>query len=137
MKIDVNWEYTDHEEESIDYTRVLYAYIDPESKEILYLGKADFCSVSERMKGKHKEDVFSYIQDEFGLTKVSCIVGVLSIPKGKKYSSELLSDVESLLIMNLQPPANIQSKGSRISRPGLEVTCSGEWPHKIETFVDA
>ncbi|VAX34360.1 hypothetical protein MNBD_NITROSPIRAE03-1234 [hydrothermal vent metagenome] len=136
MEVNVYWEYTGHEEESIDYTRVLYAYLSRTSKKIQYIGKADYCSVSERMKGKHKESVFKYIQDELRLTEIFCIVGVLAIPEGRKYSSELLSDVESLLIKELQPSANIQSKGSRISRPGLVVNCLGDWPCKTDTFYD-
>ncbi len=136
MEVNIHWEYTDHEEENIDCTRVLYAYLDPESNEILYVGKADYCSVSERMKGKHKEDVFNYIQEELGLTEISCIVGVLSIPKGCRFSSELLSDVESLLIISIQPRANIQNMNSRTSRPGLVVTCSGEWSYENNMFCD-
>ncbi len=136
MNVNIHWEFTDHEEENIDYSRVLYAYLNPESNEILYVGKADYCSVSERMKGKHKEDVFNYIQKEFGLTEISCIVGELSLPKGRKFSSELLSDIESLLIISIQPYANTQNKNSRISRPGLVVTCSGEWPYEDGVFRD-
>ncbi len=136
MEVGVEWEYTDHEEKSIGFTRVLYAYLHPDTNEILYIGKSDYCSVLKRTKGTHKENLFNYFSEELGLDSYACIVGILSVPKGRKYSSELLSDVESLLIISLQPCGNIQSKGTRISRPGLKVTCSGDWPCKAKVFDD-
>ncbi|MBT3039204.1 MAG: hypothetical protein KME37_09750 [Candidatus Thiodiazotropha sp. (ex Codakia orbicularis)] len=132
MEIEIEWEYTDEEEESIDFNEVLYAYLNPHSDEILYIGKADRSSVWERMKGEHKEDVFDFIQNELGLNEFSCIVGVPDVPA----YGDLLADIESLLIYCIKPSANIQSKNSRISRPELSVTCSGDWPYKESQFYD-
>lgn len=136
LHIEVEWLYTGHDEESIDYSRVLYAYLHPETNEVLYLGKADRCSVYERLRGSHKEAIFSDIVAERGLSELHAIVGLLALPPERRFTSELLADVESLLIFELQPPYNIQSRQSRISRPGLIVRCSGDWPLRTKKFRD-
>ena len=134
LHVKVEWSYTGPSEESLEFSRVLYAYLHPNTDEILYVGKADYCSVRERFGGAHKEEIFFNIIADHGLSTLHAIVGVLSTEQ--RFSSELLSDVESLLIMATQPQYNRQSKKSRISRPGLIVRCSGDWPLKDKTFKD-
>jgi hypothetical protein len=136
LRVEVEWLYTGPDEESLDYSRVLYAYLHPETSEVLYLGKADHCSVHERLRGPHKETIFRDIVAELRLSTLHAIVGLLSLPPERRFSSELLADVESLLIFELQPTYNIQSRQSRISRPGLVVQCSGDWPLRAKTFED-
>jgi hypothetical protein len=136
MGIEIFWKYVVDGDEELDLCRVLYAYVHPESEDILYIGKADRCTVRERLKGKHKKDVFEYLYNEFGMTEMGLLVGELMLPEGSRYSSALLADIESLLIYNLEPLANIQNIGSRISRLGLVVSCSGEWPSDYDEFVD-
>lgn len=135
LRVEVEWSYTGPNEESLEFSHVLYAYLHPKTDEILYLGKADRCSVKERFGGAHKEKIFTYIIADHGLSTLHAIVGVLSAEQ--RFSSALLSDVESLLIMATQPQYNRQAKQSRISRPGLIVQCTGEWPFKLKTFKDA
>jgi hypothetical protein len=65
------------------------------------------------------------------------LVGDRYLEPGRNFSSALLSDVESLLISELQPGANNKSRNSRISRPGLAVYCQGEWPFSEQVFIDA
>lgn len=136
MNIKVEWQYTGDGEESLGFSRVLYAYLHPDTSEILYIGKADYCTVKERLSGAHKEAIFDEMIDDLRITEMHAIVGLLYLPEGRRFSSELLSDIESLLIIKVQPPYNKQSRLSRISRPGLEVLCSGEWPHDEEHFID-
>jgi thiamine kinase-like enzyme len=136
MHIEVDWDYANEEDEAIDYCRVLYAYLHPETQEILYIGKADKSSVRDRLKGEHKEGIYSFLAQEYGLTTMSLQVGELIFPEGNRYSSESLADIESLLIAEIRPPANIQSINSRISRPGMVVTCVGEWQHPMSEFYD-
>lgn len=136
MNIKVDWIYTGTDEESLGFSRVLYAYLHPESGDILYLGKADYCTVKERLSGQHKEAIFSNIVNDLKVSELHAVVGLLHLPSEKRFSSELLSDVESLLIMAVQPRYNQQSRHTRISRPGLVVNCTGDWPLNINVFKD-
>ena len=136
MRVDVHWLYAEAGEEAFEFTRVLYAYLHPRSREVLYLGKADYCTVRERTKGRHKEAIFDAMIESEGINVLHPVVGVLSLEEGTRFSSQLLSDVESLLIIELQPPYNRQSIRSRISRPGLAVNCTGSWPSRRRTFQD-
>ena len=136
MRIDIVWKSIGEDDEELDLCRVLYAYVHPERNEILYIGKADQSSVKDRLRGEHKRSVFDYLEDEFGIEEMELIVGELRIPQGNRFSSELLADIESLLIYELSPPANIQAISTRISRPGLVVVCDGDWPCEYDEFTD-
>lgn len=136
MDVLVKWNYSGPSHPSFRDRGVLYAYLHPRSQQVLYLGKADRCSVRERWGGEHKQSVKKFISEEFGVEGVHAIVGYLHIPIENRFSSALLSDVESLLIGAIQPVANIQSVRSRICRPGLSVTCGGSWPLRKKRFLD-
>lgn len=136
MHIQVDWDYADENDDALDYCRVLYAYLHPETQEILYIGKSDQSSVRDRLKGEHKKQLFAFFSNELGLESMSLQVGELLLPEGSRYSSPLLSDVESLLISSIRPSGNIQSVNTRISRPGMVVSCIGEWPHEESMFYD-
>jgi len=120
----------------LQYRQVLYAYTDKLGEEIVYIGKADACSVKERLSGTHKSEVFKYLEKNLKFKEYGISVGVFNLPEGKRLSSELISDVESLLIYELEPKANIQSISSRTSRPGMEVICCGDWPYEDDCFID-
>lgn len=138
MEVNLHWEYADDpgsQEDWLDFNRVVYAYLHPRSRRPLYIGKADRLTVRQRMDGRHKRDVYAFF-DELGLKTFTVIVGVPLLPERRRLSSALLSDVESLLIHALQPPANIQCLRSRISRPGMRVRCRGAWPLQMRRFVD-
>ena len=137
MNIKVEWAYTGSDEESLKFSRVLYAYLHPESSDILYLGKADYSTVKKRLTGQHKGAIFSDIVNDLKVSEIHAIVGQLHLPSEKRFSSELLSDVESLLIIAVQPSYNRQSRQTRISRPGIVVNCTGDWPLAIKMFKDA
>jgi len=137
MKVEINWVFAENNRDDIlALRRVLYGYTDPDGKEILYIGKADGCSVRERLSGKHKEDVFKYLEKEIGLNEYCLCVGDLYLPPGRNFSSRLLEDTESLLIYTLEPRANVQSINSRISRSGMELICTGDWPLRKKHFID-
>lgn len=137
MKIEVHWKFADDEaDEVLQYRQVLYAYTDSTGGEIVYIGKADASSVKERLSGKHKSEVFRYLDTDLKFKKYGIAVGLFNLPEGKRLTSELISDVESLLINVLEPVANIQCIDSRISRPGMEVICFGDWPYEDDYFVD-
>lgn len=132
--IEVEWV---DSEESLDYSEVLYLYLERSSNSILYLGKADRYTVRERLRGSHKDAVFDHIANNLGIRRIEVMVGQLFMPRGARFSRQLLGDIETLLIHRLRPPCNIQSTRSRpITRPGLRVTCTGCWPVARVRFVD-
>ncbi len=136
VNVEIVWEYTGAGEQTLEFSRVLYAYLHPETSRLLYIGKADYCTVRERLYGKHKEAIFEEMQDDLGIREFHAIVGVLGLARGRRFSSALLADVESLLIFKIQPPYNRHLRKSRISRPGLTVRCGGSWPHARKRFID-
>lgn len=133
MEVHLKWKRKTKRNE--DLCRVLYSYLDPTDDEILYIGKADFCSVGERMRGEHKRGLYGFFE-EIGIPKFEVIIGNFYLDEGRRLSQELISDTESLLIKRLQPRGNIMSKTSRISRPGLRVLCFENWPHSRAYFHD-
>jgi hypothetical protein len=114
---------------------VLYAYLSPNHKEILYLGKAADNTVRQRWKARDKMKLWDYL-DKNGITEHSVIVGYINLERDQRLSQELLADIESLLIKRLQPPGNVQSKKQRISRLGMQIRCSGEWPLEKKQYRD-
>ncbi len=137
MEVQIVWEAVRGENDhNLDATGVLYAYLEPDTKSILYIGKADRASVWERSKGRHKEDVYRFLSDNHQIDDLGVIVGQIVLAQGGRLTSELLGDIESLLIKRLQPMANIQSTQSRISRPGMRLFCLGDWPHRRSRFID-
>jgi len=137
MLIEVEWTQLDDDRHPLwADSYCLYAYLHPMRNWILYVGKADYSSVRKRLSGDHKSDVFADIERRYGIEGVRVIHGQLFGEKGMRRTSQLLSDVESLLIMRLQPFGNIQSTSNRIFRPGLRVYCFGDWPRKRCRFHD-
>jgi hypothetical protein len=119
-------------------TRVLYAYLDPEDGEIMYVGKAWSTTVYDRFVASDKGDLWEHLEQEYGLVPddLNIIVGFPKFPSKGRLTKELLADLESLLIYHIEPPGNIQSKHSRIGREGLVCICTGDWLQKRKTFVD-
>ena len=93
----------------------VYAYLHPERDWLLYLGKAGGATVRQRFSGDHKQRLFRDFRKDYGIVAVRALVGVLDLEDGRKRTSALLSDVESLMIMRLQPYGNISATSSRIS----------------------
>src|SRR5712692_6555124 len=94
----------------------LYSYLHPHRDSVLYIGKAGGSTVRQRLSGDHKYWLFQDIRKDYRIEGVRVLVGVLELEKGRYRTSELLADVESLLIMRLQPYGNRSGTKSRISR---------------------
>src|ERR1700744_6323271 len=62
MEVVISWWWA--RAEDFDLCRCLYAYLHPRTDKLLYLGKADRQSVGQRMKGRHKNDVYEYLERE-------------------------------------------------------------------------
>ena len=140
MEVVINWTELDDGGEDYRWHEewCVYAYLHPDDDELLYLGKADRSTTWKRLHGPHKDRVFNDIADEFdvGPGELGVLHGDPELPPGRHRTSALLADIESLLIMHLQPWGNIQSKGRRIARPGLNVHCVGDWPFEHRKFHD-
>ena len=117
-------------------TRVLYAYLASVNHEILYIGKADGTTVRQRWTRSAKEGFWADLEKERRILRHGILAGEIELEKGYRLTRELLADIESLLIKRISPWGNIQSRWSRILRPGLRVICKGEWPLKRRDFRD-
>lgn len=114
----------------------LYAYLHPERDWLLYIGKADYQTVRQRLHGDHKALLFGFFARKYGIHQVRVLQGDVLIEEGRRRTSQLLGLVESLLIMRLQPSANVVNTRSRSYRPGLRIHCTGDWPFKKTGFYD-
>jgi hypothetical protein len=137
MNVWVHWTELDSDDDPRwDEQYCLYAYLYPTRDQLLYIGKADYSTVGQRLYGDHKDQLFEDIWRSYGVDEVLMLHGELELEEGYRRSSELLADVESLLIMRLHPFGNISATQSRISRRGLRVHCEGDWPFKRRRFRD-
>lgn len=119
-----------------DYDLALYAYIAPEGQ-ILYIGKCDRTTVRKRWCYSSKSGAWDSINE---VCDTSAVV-VAEIKTDARLTRELLADIESLLIhqvQQIQPLHNVQNIRSRgrHSRPGMRVKCRGAWPLDEKIFVD-
>ena len=119
-----------------DLSRGLYAYLAPDGKEILYIGKVDGTTIRERWNRPAKENFWDDLERERHIRKHIVIGGEIELNAGDRLTRELLADIESLLIAEVDTWGNIQSRNSRISRPGLRLRCLGNWPLKKRELYD-
>jgi hypothetical protein len=123
MEIEVHWRGLANGDEAWSWSRVLYAYLHPQTDMPLYVGKAWGTTVRGRWSAPDKlEGLWKYLNAR-GIRHHVAIVGDLAFDG--RLTCELLADVESLIIHRTQPIGNIASTSSRISRPGLVVRNRG------------
>src|SRR5436189_4219217 len=110
MLVEVEWTNLENSRHALWGGRLcLYAYLHPTSDWLLYVGKADFSTVRERLYGDHKAQLWRDLRRKYGIEDVRVMHGELVVD-GRR-TSELLSDTESLLIKRLRPFGNIQCTG--------------------------
>ena len=134
--IEVKWRTLGENDPGWDYSRCLYAILTPDGKEILYIGKAWGTSVRNRWSWSGKKEFWEDLRNQRGITHHTPLVGEVHLPRTCRLTRELLYDMESLLINQEKPWGNIQSRKTRIRRPGMEVKCVGEWPGKRSKYKD-
>lgn len=113
------------------WSGVLYGYVAPGGREILYIGKADGArsTVRTRWNADDKAGFWRELERKRGIFKHAVVVGEVDVGSGGRLTRQLLADLESLLIRWEQPWGNIQGRRLRsFSRPGMEVRCGGDWP---------
>jgi hypothetical protein len=136
MMVDIRWTMLEYNDSLWHDCLCLYAYISAMDQRIVYIGKADYQTVGQRLHGAHKYAIYEFCERELEIDELDVLHGQLWPEQGRRRSSQLLADVESLLIMRLQPPCNVACTRSRYMRPGLRVRCSGAWPHRRTGFHD-
>lgn len=137
MPLDValDWHLLDGEDDPMwSDSRVLYALHDPHTDKLLYIGKADRTSVRRRFNCRSKDTIWEFLEEQYDVDDV--LVRVAEVYTDARLTSELLADVETLLIKRLSPCCNIACTRSRVQRPGLRVQCGGDWSHERDCFVD-
>ncbi len=113
----------------------LYAYLAPYKCEIYYLGKCDRTTVRGRACYSAKSGAWDCINRRS--KKHRLIVAEIEVEQ--RLTRQLLADIESLLIYEIQPCCNVQNVRSRggYSRPGMRVECRGKaWPLPRKVFLD-
>lgn len=136
MRVEVHWQHLTNNHAGWQQIRCLYAYVAPLKPEILYIGKSWGVSVRQRWCRSGKESFWDDLERERKVKEHRVLLGELALLPGQRLSHQLLSDVESLLIQEVQPWGNIQSRNSRIARPGLIVSCKGNWPSRRRLYRD-
>lgn len=132
-----DWDILDHDDhEGWDQLRCLYAYCSRD-REILYIGKCWGTTVRQRWQFESKPEFWSDLETQRRIFSHMVLVGTVALYPGQRLTHQLLFDAESLLIHRLQPRGNIQSRLSRIERPGLVVHCRGDWLERQRRFHDA
>ena len=125
----------DHDDSRWRHDLALYAYLAPVRAEIYYLGKCDRTTVRGRASYSAKAGAWDCINQR---SKTHCVI-VAEIEVGHRLTRELLADIESLLIFEIQPCCNVQNTASRgkHSRPRMRIECCGKaWPLSRRVFWD-
>lgn len=136
MSVEVYWQFLTDGHDGWDQVRCLYAYLAPTKPEILYIGRSWGVTVRQRWNRSGKEHFWDDLEKQRKIKKHRALLGEVALSDGQRLSHELLCDIESLLIQEVQPWGNIQSRHSRISRPGLVVACKGKWPARQKLYRD-
>jgi hypothetical protein len=128
MRVDISWKALEHPKDPAwKFNCALYAIQHPTRRELLYLGKADGCTVRARFLARDKLEFWRALERLRGIYAHRMLVGLFSTKE--RLTRELVADIESVLIFGLQPWGNIAARKTRISRPGLVVRNRGcEWP---------
>ncbi|MGH8322034.1 MAG: hypothetical protein ACRESI_08775 [Gammaproteobacteria bacterium] len=132
----VRWHFLAPKDSDWQSIRCLYAYVAPNKKEILYIGKSWGVTVKRRWVRDAKRNFWNDLEKNRKIKNHFVLLGDLALTYGGRLTEMLLADVESLLIICEQPWGNIQSKQSRIARHGLIVQCSGSWPGQAKFYQD-
>jgi len=132
--IEIRWRTLDDEDPGWKSCRCLYAYLTPNGKEILYIGKAWSATVRDRW---YKKRVFwKDLEKQRGIKYTIPLIGEVYLFGEQRLTRELLADIESLLINIEKPWGNIQCQKDRIRRPSMQVKCTSKWPKRRKIYED-
>ena len=114
----------------------LYAYLHPATRDVLYIGKTADLTVRQRFVSNFKRK-FNDLYARLGIVTVDVLAARIESNISSRLTRQWLDDLESLLILRVQPALNQQKRKSRSkTRPGTVVVCTGAWPLDRARFVD-
>lgn len=129
VQVDLNWRPVGNSPffSLWDKKHCLYAYLVGSS--IGYIGKAVDCTVRQRFGAHGSDGVSNRIRSAFNTLNVDVIVADVSRRDGKAPTPSLIYDIESVLIYERKPIANISQKDSINVDYPISVECGGSsWP---------
>ena len=138
-RIILDWRDVNHESgrwaDRWDYNLALYIILHPNEDEVLYLGKADDCTVMSRWNADDKrERVWRRIEDERGLFEHGFIVGEFRLPDGQRLSRQLVCERRE----PPHPPDQALGKQSQrqVPRPLFTARHGGLLPGTVATTAE-
>lgn len=135
MHVTVRWTWLE-DESAPDWetTNCLFAFADPESDEIVYLGDCGASSVRDRCEAAELEPLWADLRG-IGIDHVSVLVGKPDTGAGKKVEPPTVAAAAALLVAELQPSGNASDEFQIPEPTGLEVECAGDWPYEETRFI--
>jgi len=110
--------------------------VHPATGKVLYIGKTADLTVRDRFVSNFKRK-FNDLYARLGIVTVDVLAARIESNISSRLTRQWLDDLESLLILRVQPPLNQQKRKSRSkTRPGTVVVCTGAWPLDRARFVD-
>lgn len=110
-------------------TQALYADATPNSRELRYIDKADFCTIRERWNASDQQSFGRALECARRIDDHVVSDRSIHLPLGSRLTSQLLSDIESLLLHVLEPRGSIPCSQSRLCGLGMTINAraSGLW----------
>lgn len=136
LDVHVDWRGIADDDDAWTWNLALYGIVEPRTRSLVYLGKADGSTLRQRWcRAGAKADFWRWYEANFRNRRHLLFAGEF-VASTARLTRQLVADVESLLIHRLRPLGNVASVRSRIARPGLRVMCSGDWPASPRVFLD-
>ena len=136
IDVELSWRPVMTEDPAWTWSLALYAIAAAGSREIIYLGKADGSTLRQRWRRDGAKEKFRRWYERVFRTETHLLFVGEFVMSTARLTRQLVADIESLLIHRLKPLGNIGAIRTRISRPRLRVSCTGEWPEAHRLFVD-
>lgn len=137
MRVEVRWSWVDDEaSEEWNQTHCLYAFTDPESDEILYVGGAIEDNVRDCCESLDHDGLWRILRG-VGIENVGVLIGLPKLEGAARRDPVLLRELTTLLVGELSPTGNDEDEdGSEVPvRAGLEIECAGDWPYDESVFI--
>ena len=135
MHVTLRWAWLEDESApEWNTSNCLFAFADPESDEILFLGTATGSTVRERCEAGTLEPMWTDLRG-IGIDHVSVLVGKPDTVSGEPIAARTLSDAAALLVAELQPSGNAPEADTAAPAAGFQVECAGDWPYEESSFV--
>jgi hypothetical protein len=138
MHVEIQWRVLkDDRDPGWNKKQVLYAYLSPDLKEVLFIGKAFDTSVRDRWNHAARKGFWEGLENQRGIATHQVIIGELHLSSPALMSEELLADIENTLIVAIAPWGNQPLTDTPIAQEDLHVKCAGGWDGWKTEYVHA